>query len=353
MLDDVIGAYIDTLTEREFDAPFMSLLRAMGFFDIHFLHGQFEFGKDFVAKLGGAAELAQFAFQSKAGNIDGAAWREVRTQLEDIRTNALAHPSFDQNLPRRMVLVTTGRLTGAASLNAQQYKEHVKKTSGIQFDVWDRERLIELLAHRPELNLAGPADAALTVVLGEIEAGKASIRTIERFSRDWMDDGNANLRGAAVVALVIANRLRTSNRLDLACFTILCLARAASAHWHNDRSYGEALDLADKTFAWYAGQLWDRCTDDLLTPETMVVSSEAWALVTYPLRCLRTAESLSMFVLLLARNGDARQRNVEDYLLRFIRAQPGAGHPISDNWAASLISIGLVVGRRDVGLLDN
>ena len=50
MLDDVIGNYIDSLTEREFDAPFMALLRLHGFDDIHFLHGSFEFGKDFIAK---------------------------------------------------------------------------------------------------------------------------------------------------------------------------------------------------------------------------------------------------------------------------------------------------------------
>lgn len=60
------------------------------------MHGQFEFGKDFIAKLSNEEGLTQCAFQSKAGNIDGVAWREVRNQLEDIRANALAHPSFDQ-----------------------------------------------------------------------------------------------------------------------------------------------------------------------------------------------------------------------------------------------------------------
>jgi hypothetical protein len=181
LFDDVIGAYLDSLTEREFDAPFMALLRAVGFYDIHFLHGQFEFGKDFIAKLGGGEGPTQFAFQTKAGDIDGAAWREVRNQLEDIRMNALAHPSFDQTLPRRMLLVTTGRLTGAAPLNAQQYKEYVEKTAGIEFDVWDRERLVELLLHRPELNLAGSMGGAFTILLGEIEAGSVSVRTLAFF----------------------------------------------------------------------------------------------------------------------------------------------------------------------------
>lgn len=50
MLADVIASYIDSLTEREFDAPFLALLRLQGFTDIHFLHGPFEFGKDFNRK---------------------------------------------------------------------------------------------------------------------------------------------------------------------------------------------------------------------------------------------------------------------------------------------------------------
>jgi len=50
MIANVIGSYLDNLEEREFDAPFMSLLRGLRFTDIHFLHGPFEFGKDFIAK---------------------------------------------------------------------------------------------------------------------------------------------------------------------------------------------------------------------------------------------------------------------------------------------------------------
>jgi hypothetical protein len=50
MLRDVAAAFLNTVTEREFDAPLLALLGARGFHDVHFLHGGFEFGKDFVAK---------------------------------------------------------------------------------------------------------------------------------------------------------------------------------------------------------------------------------------------------------------------------------------------------------------
>jgi hypothetical protein len=50
MLASVVAGYLDSVEEREFDVPFMALLRAMGFSDVHFLHGAQEFGKDFIAK---------------------------------------------------------------------------------------------------------------------------------------------------------------------------------------------------------------------------------------------------------------------------------------------------------------
>ena len=31
MLSDVVGRYLDSLEEREFDAPFIALLRALGY----------------------------------------------------------------------------------------------------------------------------------------------------------------------------------------------------------------------------------------------------------------------------------------------------------------------------------
>jgi hypothetical protein len=42
VLRDVIAGFLDTVTEREFDAPLLALLAARGFTDIHFTHGAFE-----------------------------------------------------------------------------------------------------------------------------------------------------------------------------------------------------------------------------------------------------------------------------------------------------------------------
>src|SRR5260370_15770913 len=95
MIADVIGSYLDSLEEREFDAPFMALLRSLGFRDMHFLHGNFEFGKDFIAKRDDDSVVTQYSFQTKAGNLGLAEWTASRRQIDMLRTNSLAHPNFD------------------------------------------------------------------------------------------------------------------------------------------------------------------------------------------------------------------------------------------------------------------
>jgi hypothetical protein len=38
------------VTQREFDAPLLAVLSSQGYYDLHFIHGAFEFGKDLIAK---------------------------------------------------------------------------------------------------------------------------------------------------------------------------------------------------------------------------------------------------------------------------------------------------------------
>src|SRR5207244_5335605 len=143
MLDAVLGNFVDSVTEREFDTPFMAMLSAQSFYDVHFVHGPFEFGKDFVAKLDESGITYQYVFQSKRGDINTAEWDRGFAQLNRLRTNGLAHPSFDTDLPRRAVLLLTGRLVGAAAITAQEHCRDLTERGEVPLYVWDRERLIE------------------------------------------------------------------------------------------------------------------------------------------------------------------------------------------------------------------
>ena len=356
MIADVIGDYLDSLAgrEREFDAPFMALLRANDYADIHFLHGKYEFGKDFIAKGYDEGVLCQFTFQTKAGDLGLNDWREARNQIEELRWNSLSHPSFDAGLPRRAIFVTTGRLTGGAPLDAQQYAGHLERQSQTGFKVWDREDLIAMMSGSPELGLAGSAEGPLLKILGKIDESNILEKELEQFSRRWIVEANSldHLWKSAVEAAVVANRLRRHERLDLACFISLCLVRAAWACAHGiepPHDIGRsAADLGRSLFLSYSSALWERCDEELLDPLAFIHGNEQEipvSFVTYPVRCMRLVEALGLLGILKLEAGEPESREIIDYLVRFFERHPGAAHPISDRWAVSLIPPILLLSR--------
>jgi hypothetical protein len=355
MLADIIGSYLDTLEEREFDAPFLAILRALGFYDLHFLHGAFEFGKDFIAKAIDGGVPCQFVFQTKAGDVDLAGWRTARGQIDDLRTNALAHPSFDRNLARRAVFVTTGRLTGAAPLSAQEYKEHLEKLGEITVTVWDREGLIEIMQSDPSIGLAGVAEGEFLKLLGKIDVNEVLDADLERYSRRWY--GGSGVQGlwrSAVEASALANRLRRHRRLDLACFVPLCLIRGAWACSHGakppDRTSLAVADAGRRLFRHYALDIWLACGEDTLDAKSLMLAHEPLqSHVTYPVRCARLCEVLGLLGLLELQYGTGLAHGIAGFLSRFLKSNPGATHPISDRWAVSLIPPILLLSKSGDG----
>ncbi len=343
MLANVVGSYLDSLEEREFDAPFMALLRAQGFWDIHLLHGPFEFGKDFIAKGNYEGTLSQFAFQTKAGDISLSEWSACRGQIDNLRTNSLAHPNFDRQLPRQAVFVTTGRLVGGAALAAQDYAGHLEKLGETGFITWDKEELVDLITASPGIALTGDSHGALLTLLGTIDQKRVYELEIEGFSRRWLSWGNPlPLYKSALEAAVVANRLRRNERLDLACFAGLCLIRAswASTHGTEPPDIGSTVvaDTGRSLFLHYASDLFSRCAENTFDPATLIQNHEPSAAhITYPIRSLRLVEIIGLLGLLDAEQRKLSRRKLVDFLLRFFQANPGTSHPISDRGAVSLI----------------
>jgi hypothetical protein len=349
MIADVIGSYLDTLEEREFDAPFMALLRSLGFYDIHFLHGSFEFGKDFIAKRTDEGAVVQYAFQTKAGDLGLTEWRTCQYQIDELRINALAHPSFNSQIPRKAIFVTTGRLIGGAGLQAHQYHEHLQRLGELDFVTWDRERLIELMVDTPEVGLAASTDGALLELLGHIDQRRIREDEIERFSRRWCGStGTKTLQTSALEAAVVANRLRRHDRIDQACFVGLGLVRASWVEAHGkvpaDQQALWSADTGRALFRHYALDLLGNCDEDLLDPLN-VLHNDAASYITYPARCMRLIELLGLLTLLESESGDVLMNKTADFLAAFIEKNPGTVHPLSDRWAVSLIPPTLALVR--------
>src|SRR5215212_2437428 len=154
MLRNVLEDYLNSINERDFDYPLSSLLQGMGFYDIHFTHGAVEFGKDFIAKRVEDGTEYQYAIQSKKGDIGQGLWRnEIRGQLEEAISSDLSHPQFSTSLPRKVILVTTGRLSGNARLATQEFKTKLAREDQVQDLIfWEREQLIQ---YAEEFGLTG------------------------------------------------------------------------------------------------------------------------------------------------------------------------------------------------------
>src|ERR1044072_6738257 len=112
MLRNVLEDYLSSVREREFDYPLISLLHAMGFYDIHLTDGGSEFGKDFIAKRFENNTTYQYVIQAKKDDINQTDFRNkiLGQLLEAIVLKKLSHSQLDAALPQKTVLVTTGEL---------------------------------------------------------------------------------------------------------------------------------------------------------------------------------------------------------------------------------------------------
>jgi hypothetical protein len=344
LLDDAVGAFLDAVTERGFDEPFLALLRAAGYEDVALVHGTQEFGKDFIAKQNGE----QWVFQSKAGDINQGGWREIVGQLDELRLSNLSGPQFSMDLPRRPVLVCTGRLRGNASLLAQEYQQRARDRNEPVLEVWPRDVLVQKLSGGPGSVLAGSIDGQLLSFLGAISEQQTTMDKIEDFSRRWLSwEGRRVLGQGIIEAAICCERLRSMGRLDLACHLALSMVRAGVASPDGDKAAADIAQAATETFDEYSRSLWDECTDDLLQPRALISDSGFGALVTYPIRCLRLAETLALFALKVAPAEPVLAREVGRWLGRFVDANPAAARPISDRYAVSLVPVVLTLALCD------
>lgn len=342
MLDGAVAAFLEDVDERGFDEPFLALLRAEGFERVRLTHGSAEFGKDVIAQRDGI----QWAWQSKKGNVGQGEFRQMTGQLDELRLSNLAHPDFDTQLPRRAVLVTTGRLSGNAPLSMREYNQRATQTGQIQLEHWDKDILIARIAGNPDSVLRGSVDGQLYSVLGGIENGEVVMDDLERFSQRWSLWDPTRLAGLGLIeCALVCDRLRRAERLDLACYLAVCAVRGAAAATI-DAANQEAVDAAARLFQNYGRLLWERCEDSLLDRDTGLEElggSSAW--ITYPLRCVTLAEWVALYGLSVADDQPETAQEIAQWLARFVAAQPGAGRPIGDRYAVSLVPVAVLLHR--------
>ncbi len=339
MLADAFAGWLNHLSERGFDESFLCLLRGNGFVDIHFRHGPFEFGKDFIAKRSENGTVVQYAFQSKAGDIGGSDWSAIYSQLEELTSGRLAPAGFDSALPRRSVLVTTGRLVGKAPVSAQDFAGRVRDRGDGEFVVWERDNLIE--AAEGGTRFPGLPSPALAQILAHIDVGESSDRSLEEQLARLVDGGQ---NSAAIYRALLDNwtcgaRLAESGRPLQQMTAALNAIRIAAARAHHDPD--EARELIRISFRSYVDQ-GRSCFASLLEKPADKAVWLAWCsslcghIVEYPLLCTRVLEFLGLSALWSAADGEQDAcGGFLDLIEILLTHQPGVRHPISDRCAPS------------------
>jgi hypothetical protein len=302
----VVEHWISGLTEREFDEPFLWLLRGHGFYDIHFTHGAYEFGKDFVAKRN-EPNLVQYAFQSKAGDIAGREWTEMLGQIEEMIAPLLAHPNFDRTANRKHVLLLTGSLKGKAVLSTAAFRDQVAARGDGVFVVWDKEVLAEMLLGSPQFPLR--PNSSIEVLLGEIASETVTDKSIEATTASFAKGGESPAfywRALADVHLC-ARQLIQARRPFSSLTVLLSLVRIAACAVQAGVDGSESM-LRSALDQYVSG------SSTLLTPfSSMATEPGAWmralgagpgAMVTYSVACSRVLETLGLSGLIHHARGD-------------------------------------------------
>jgi hypothetical protein len=338
-LADAVAGYVETLDERGFDSPFIALLHHFGFNDVHLTHGQYEFGKDFIARRVENSVEYQYCIQSKAGDLRTKDWREVCEQIESMRYGSVVHPSFNADLPRRLIVVITGRLKGGAGVEFQNYNEHQLRKEETPVELWDFDTLVPQLA---EILIAGVPvrERARTIELwGKLSSGEGTWAELRQYSRHWFAAGLTDRARweHTITGAMLAHQASLAGREDLAsCLAFLLIRR----EWENPPIAGAdpdgaPLTVARRLFTAQAEAVWkEACRTK---PVDWCIPGSINVAVTYPVRVARLFEILSLLGLSKLANDPDGAEEIAGFLQSWIEVDSAGAHLVGDDWATSLL----------------
>ena len=334
----------------------------MGFYDIHFTHGNAEFGKDFIAKRDEGGETLQYSFQSKAGDIKQRGWRdEIQGQMLESVISPRTHPNFDAELHHQTVLVLTGRLTGNAPQSVRDFADTLTAIGKRPMIKWDRQDLIAAFmnygldgVHRSTAQ--GLANYGQFYTLyGRAVSGLITEREIERHSHSWvegLDDVDKRILIASIEAETIASKCVENDRHYEAFKAYLGLHRALLYALYAEADSSRAQKLTElhpgifksihrlsDTYLNGVREMWTKRKYNLLS-----VIDGPGLIVTYPIHCAHILEISGLKYFL---DEEKERKDTIGFLEKFVSKEPGAAHIVSDRYAVSLVAA--VLALRHAG----
>jgi len=185
-------------------------------------------------------------------------------------------------------------------------------------------------------------DRARTLeILGRLGQGAGSRLDLRGYARAWFQPGlgPAERWGNMLTGAMLAKEAAAHGREDLAAQVAFLLLRAA---WENppgaDAPDCTELAVARRLFSAHATEFWEAVkTEDPLDLTTRSKTGLD-AFVTHPVKSARLCEQLCLLGVLAHIEGEPTLAGeIAAYLEAFLGASPGAAHPVSDEWAFSLL----------------
>lgn len=353
MLNLILDTYLDSIEkETDFYSPFMALLIEMEFHDVHFLHGSYEFGKDFIAKKEVDGKLLQYIFQLKAKNIDSGIWRsEIAPQLLNALTTSLSHPNFDSMLSRQVVFVNTRDFIGGAKLDSQNWNDDfVSKINPNKVLFWCKSQLCQYLHEHGLMGIhhstaQGFYDyGRFFRIYSECLQGKHSDQRLEIYSLCWLDMSlsiKKRILRATLESEVFARQLMRQGFIYEAIICHLATIRTIL-----NASYGRPtnteLEFLKHLYELALKRLFSLCSHYISEIKTQwesagknLVAAGFNGTFSYLVHTCRILEVAGL-AYLLAENS-AQQRELMDFIIEFYSSEPGVGKIPSDRFAVSIV----------------
>lgn len=353
MLRNILEDYINNIKEREFDIPFLCILLKEGYYDIHFLHGKVEFGKDFIAKIKKGDKIIQCAFQSKAGNINQQDFREIRLQCDEMRKTILSHSNYDTTLERECFLVLTGRLKGNATLLSQDYDRQCKEQGEVGLTVWDCDSLIEKMLNE-ELGYIGitgrRGNEILINNISKIKEKEFNNSEIEVLYSYWCDScdilDTKSCFGIILESCILTQELIRNNNYYLAC-SISLLPLIPLLYSIKKQGAQKNILYYKKTYFKKIFEIYKSIMIELINDiDKYDESSEGIYknshysnanIVTHSVNCSKIVENIALFGFIILEEDYSRAKEIGNILVNLFKNNAATCHPISDKYAYSLM----------------
>lgn len=128
MLERLIENWLDSAGERSYQRCFCQMLTGKGYRIVHNTeHTPLEFGKDVIATTPSGAIAGYQLKGHPGGTLKPRDFHEIRGQLEQLATLALAIPGLEGRVPDECYLVTNGEIDEAVYLQIQLLNASLEK----------------------------------------------------------------------------------------------------------------------------------------------------------------------------------------------------------------------------------